>query len=132
MSMTKKKRKCFIIGIMLFFVLCLFLLFCVEGNTKQLRSDSAEVEFITEGEIVTCVNIKGVFPYTSIVPKNAGERKTDSEGNITEIYVIEVEISLTSQNTMKLYCERLEDATYTYILKFADKDIIISNGKVVE
>ena len=30
---------------------------------------------------------------------------------------------------MKLYFERLEDATYTYILKFADKDIIISKRK---
>ena len=58
--------------------------------------------------------------------------KTDSNGNITETYVIEAEISLNTKNTMKLYFERLEDATYTYILKFADKDIIISNGKVVE
>ena len=46
--------------------------------------------------------------------------------------MIEAEISLNTKNTMKLYFERLEDATYTYILKFADKDIIISNGKVVE
>ncbi len=132
MSATKKKRKRFIISVMLLFVLCLFLIFCMEGNTKQLRSDSAGVEFITEGEIVTCVNIKGTFPYTSIVPKPATERKTDSEGNITEVYIIEAEISLNTQNTMKLYIDILEDATYTYILKFADKDIIISNGKVVE
>lgn len=132
MSTTKKKRKRFIISVMLLFVLCLFLIFCMEGNTKQLRSDNAGVEFITEGEIVTCVNIKGTFPYTSIVPKPATERKTDSEGNITEVYIIEAEISLNTQNTMKLYIDILEDATYTYILKFADKDIIISNGKVVE
>ena len=132
MSTTKKKRKRFIISVMLLFVLCLFLIFCMEGNTKQLRSDSAGVEFITEGEIVTCVNIKGTFPYISIVPKLATERKTDSEGNITEVYLIEAKISLNTQNTMKLYIDRLEDATYTYILKFADKDIIISNGKVVE
>ena len=132
MSTTKKKRKRFIISVMLLFVLCLFLIFCMEGNTKQLRSDSAGVEFITEGEIVTCVNIKGTFPYISIVPKLATERKTDSEGSITEVYIIEAKISLNTQNTMKLYIDRLEDATYTYILKFADKDIIISNGKVVE
>lgn len=33
---------------------------------------------------------------------------------------------------MKLYIERSEDAAHTYILKFADKDIIISDGRVVE
>lgn len=70
MSMTKKKRKRFIISVMLLSVLCLFLIFCMEGNTKQLRSDSAGVEFITEGEIVTCVNIKGSFPYTSALLYN--------------------------------------------------------------
>ena len=115
MSTTKKKRTRFVIGIMLLFALCLFFMFHMVGKTKQLRSDSAGVEFVTEGEVVTCLNVRGTFPYTSIVPKLAEERKTDSNGNITETYF-----------------ERLEDATYTYILKFADKDIIISNGKVVE
>lgn len=130
--MITKKRKRFIISVMLLFVLCLFLIFCMEGSTKQLRLDSAGVEFITDGEIVTCVNIKGTFPYTSIVPKPAAERKTDSEGNITEVYIMEAEISLNTKNTMKLYIERSEDAAHTYILKFADKDIIISDGRVVE
>lgn len=131
MSTTKKKTR-FIIGILLLFVLCLFFMFHMAGKTKQLRSDSAGVVFVTEGEIITCLNVRGTFPYTSIVPKLAEERKTDSNGNITEVYVMEAEISLNTKNTMKLYFERLEDATYTYILKFADKDIIISNGKVVE
>lgn len=61
MSTTKKKRIRFTIVVILLFVLCIFL-FNMAGNTKQLRSDSAGVEFITEGEIVTCVNIKGTFP----------------------------------------------------------------------
>lgn len=132
MSTTKKKGKRFTICVMLFFILCLIWGFCMEGNTRQLRSDSAGVEFVTEGEMVTCVHIKGSFPYTSIVPRLATERKTDSEGNITEVYVMEAQISLNTQNTMNLQFERLEDAAYTYILQFADKDVIISNGKVVE
>ena len=132
MSTTKKKRTRFVIGIMLLFALCLFFMFHMVGKTKQLRSDSAGVEFVTEGGLVTCLNVKGTFPYTSIVAKDPEERRIDSNGDITEVYVIEAEISLNTQNTMKLYFERLEDATYTYILKFADKDIIISNGKVVE
>ena len=84
-------------------------MFHMVGKTKQLRSDSAGVEFVTEGEVVTCLNVRGTFPYTSIVPKLAEERKTDSNGNITETYVIEAEISLNTKNTMKLYFERLED-----------------------
>lgn len=132
MSTKKKKRTRFIIGIMLLFAPCLFFVFHMVGKTKQLRSDSAGVEFVTEGKVVTSLNVRGTFPYTSIVPRLAEERKTDSNGNITEVYVIEAEISLNTKNTMKLYFERLEDATYTYILKFADKDITISNGKVVE
>lgn len=132
MSTTKKKRTRFIIGSMLLFALCLFFIFNMVGKTKQLRSDSAGVEFVTEGEVVTCVNVRGTFPYTSIVPKLAEERKTDSNGNITEVYVMEAEIALNTKNTMKLYFESLEGATYTYILKFSDKDIIITNGKVVD
>lgn len=52
MSATKKKVKRFIIGVMLFFVLCQFLIFCMKGNTKQLCSDSAGAEFITEVYII--------------------------------------------------------------------------------
>ena len=54
MSTTKKKRTRFVIGIMLLFALCLFFMFHMVGKTKQLRSDSAGVEFVTEGEVVTC------------------------------------------------------------------------------
>lgn len=50
--MSTKKRKRFIISVMLLFVLCLFLIFCMEGSAKQLRSDSAGVEFMTEGKII--------------------------------------------------------------------------------
>jgi hypothetical protein len=130
MSTKKKRRICFIIRYMLPFacVLC----FVWWGKTKQLRSDSAGVEFVTEGDIVTCLNVRGTFPYTSIAPKLAKKSNTDTNGNVTEVYEMEAEISLNTKNTMKLYFERLEGATYTYILKFADKDIIITNGKVVE
>lgn len=132
MSTKKKKRTLFIRGIMLLFALCIFLCSIMVGKTTQLRSDSRGVEFVTEGGLVTCLNVKGTFPYTSIVAKDPEERRIDSNGDITEVYVIETKISLNTQNTMKLYFERSESATYTYILKFADKDVIISNGKVVE
>ena len=53
MSTTKKKRTRFVIGIMLLFALCLFFMFHMVGKTKQLRSESAGDEFVTEGEVVT-------------------------------------------------------------------------------
>lgn len=56
MSTTKKKRTRFVIGIMLLFALCLFFMFHMVGKTKQLRSDSAGVEFVTEGEVVKWKN----------------------------------------------------------------------------
>ena len=61
MSTTKKKRTRFVIGIMLLFALCLFFMFHMVGKTKQLRSDSAGVEFVTEGEVVTCLNVRGTL-----------------------------------------------------------------------
>lgn len=74
MSTTKKKRTRFVIGIMLLFALCLFFMFHMVGKTKQLRSDSAGVEFVTEGEVVTCLNVRGTFPTRLLfqnLPKNA-------------------------------------------------------------
>lgn len=134
MSVKNRKKRILPIagGGIILLVLCLFFILSMVGSTKQIRSDSAGVEFITDGEIITCVNIKGQFPYLSVVPKLAEYSKTDSEGNIAEIYTIEAEISLNTRNSMKLFIETSEEVTYTYILKFADKDITISNGKVLE
>lgn len=134
MLVKNKKKRIFAmtaVGITIF-ILCFVVLFGVTGMKKQLRSDSAGVEFITDGEIITCVDIKGQFPYLYIALTTPEERKTDSEGNITEIYIIEAEISLRTAIGTRLYIETSEEATYTYILKFADKDVTISNGKVVE
>ncbi|MFR4666908.1 MAG: hypothetical protein ACLT8A_08955 [Subdoligranulum sp.] len=62
MSTTKKKRTRFVIGIMLLFALCLFFMFHMVGKTKQLRSDSAGVEFVTEGGSSNLFECKRNFP----------------------------------------------------------------------
>lgn len=41
-------------------------------------------------------------------------------------------MNTTKEKRKRFITERAEDAAYTYILQFTDKDIIISNGKVVE
>ena len=51
---------------------------------------------------------------------------------MTEVYVINGEPSFFLGATLNLNIEISENITRTYILKFEDRDIIISNGKVVE
>lgn len=119
-------------GGFIFLILSLVLIFRMMGKTVQLRSDGAGVKFVTEGEIITCVNIKGQFPYLSVVPRSAEKCTIDAEGNITEVYIIEAEFSLNQRNSMKLDIETSEEVTYKYILKFADRDVTILNGKEVE
>lgn len=67
-----------------------------------------------------------------VVPRLAEQKTIDSEVNVTEVYVIETECSMNMKTSMKLYIETLNEAIYTYILKFSDKDVIISYGRVVE
>lgn len=110
----------------------LLLVFNKEWKTVRLRSDSTGIEYVTQDGKITCVNINGQFPYLSIVPKSTERRETDSAGNITETYAIEAEFSLNHRNTMKLFIKTSNEVTYTYILKFADKDVTIKNGEVVE
>lgn len=62
----------------------------------------------------------------------ADKRETDATGTITEIYTIEAEFSLNRQNSFKINILTSAEVNHTYILKFADKDITIVNGKVVE
>ena len=100
------------------------------NKTIQLSSKSAGVEFVTEDGVVSCINIKGQFPYQKIICNE--NREIDAQGNVTEIYEIKAEFSLTLGTNLKLYIETLDSSTYTYILKFSDKDITIINGKVVE
>lgn len=134
MYVKNKKKRILIMtaGGIVFLILCFFTILCMTGVKTQLRSDSAGVEFVTDGEKITCVNITGQFPYFNIVATTPEERRIDSEGNITEVYTIEAEMSLSTAISMRLFIETSEDVTYTYILKFADKDVTISNGKVVE
>lgn len=134
MYVKNKKKRILIMtaGGIVFLILGFFTILCMTGVKTQLRSDSAGVEFVTDGEKITYVNITGQFPYFNIVSTTPEERRIDSEGNITEVYTIEAEMSLSTAISMRLFIETSEDVTYTYILKFADKDVTISNGKVVE
>lgn len=102
------------------------------GKRVQLRSDCPGIEYVTEGETISCVVFRGPFPYQSIVPRLAEEKTTDEEGNRTEVYVIEAALSLNTGSCRKLYIQVSDEVDHTYVLRFADKDVKIVNGKLVE
>ena len=91
-------------------------LFFLSG-ARQIRSDSPGVEWIREEGRITQVVIDGQFP---------------SGGNVTAItrtYAFETGFSLRMRGTYKIDMESASDIAYTYILKFADRDVVIENGR---
>lgn len=131
--MNKKRKKIrllFVIGVIVAFISCSILIISIMDKTIQLRSNSARVEFVTEDGEVSCVNIQGRFPYRKIITNK--NRVIDAQGNITEIYDVKAGFSLTMATSMTLYIETSDNTTYTYILRFSDKDMTIIDGKVVE
>lgn len=127
---NKMHTKWIILMVCIILVILGFSLFLAPDKIA-LRSDSKGVEYVMEGETITRVYIRGQYPYNSIIP-TAGNRVTDAAGNITEIYTIEAEFLFHRRNGINLHIETSDEGVYTYILKFADKDVKIVNGKVVD
>lgn len=135
-SVNRKKRKLYAVcATIAAVILCVSLLAARLDRTVQLRSDAAGVEFVMEDGIVTCVEVNGSFPYWSVVATQEAEAVKDGAGNIVEeitTYAFEAGLSLSTAQSMKLYIEPPTAAAHTYVLKFADKDVVIRNGRVVE
>lgn len=122
-------------GVVAAIIICLIIVAILMNKTIQIRSDSAMVEFVTEGDFVTDVNIHGQFPYRYIVPALDKSVVRDSAGNVVQeirTYTLGAELSWNMQTDMKIDIETADDIVYIYNLKFADKDISIVDGKVVE
>ena len=116
-------------------ILCLIIAAVLMNKTIQIRSDSAMVEIMTEGDFVTDVNIHGQFPYRYINPVLDKSVVRDSAGKIVQeirTYTLGAELAWNMQTDMKIAIETADDIEYIYNFKFADKDITIVNGKVVE
>lgn len=102
------------------------------GGARQIRSDSPGVEWIQEEGRITQVVIDGQFPYCNIIPAVTEESIRDSGGNATALirtYAFEAGFSLRMRGTYKIDMESASDIAYTYILKFADRDVVIENGR---
>ncbi|MBU9737669.1 hypothetical protein [Diplocloster agilis] len=112
--------------------LCLIFLL---SKASGIRSDSSGVVFITEGGTVKEVTIDGHFPFRNVIPTLEESTVRGIDGTVIEeikTYTLEDEFSPTMQGTMKIYIETADDMTKTYVLKFADRDITITDGRVVE
>lgn len=135
-SGNSKKRKIYAIcAAIAAGILCIGLLAVRLDRTVQIRSDAEGVEFITENGIVTCVEISGSFPYWSVLATHETEVVKDEAGNPVEeisTYAFEASLSLSAALSMKLNIEPPKATDHIYILKFADKDVVIRNGRVVE
>ena len=132
-----KKKLLIRYGIAAALILCVAIVVTQLDHTKLIRSDSSGVEFETEDNRITCVSVKGKFPYSRVLCPHERESVQDSNGNVIEVvdtYTMTADISLLGRSvvSMKLDIEASDDAARTYILKFADGDMRIINGKVVD
>jgi len=91
-------------GVTVAIVLCVVLAIgFMNDRTIMLRSNAKTVNFITEGDTITCVSVG----------------------------TIEAAFSLTFGNSINVYIEVSDDIMHTYVFRFADKDITILDGKIV-
>ena len=137
MKRLYKKTFSIIGGVVVVLVLCGVIAVTWLDHTILLRSDFNGLEYEMEGNWITCISVKGEFPYSRVLCPHEKEPVRDGGGNIVEIvdtYTMTADLSLLGRSavSMKLDIETSDDVTYTYILKFADGDMKIVNGKVVE
>ena len=133
----RKKILCILGGIAVLLILYGVIAVCLSDHPIQLRSDSPGVEFVTENGLITSVAVRGQFPYVRVLCPLENSYMQDSSGSVIEkisTYKMQAEPSFFGQSmvTMRLNIETPNEMTRTYILKFADKDVKIVNGKVVE
>lgn len=118
-------------AVLIFLAAVLFFL----NGARRIRSDSTGVEWIQEEGRITQVIIDGQFPYCNIIPFVTENSIMDSGGNVTALtrtYTFDAGFSLRMQGTYKIDIESADDTVFTYILKFADRDVVIKNGREAE
>lgn len=126
-----------VFGVVAALVFCIVIVVKQLDRTMLLRSDYSGIEYEIEDDQIICISVKSKFPYSRVLCPHETESIQDADGNIIEIidtYTMAANLSLLGRNavSMKLDIETSDDVAYIYILKFADGDIKIINGKVVE
>lgn len=131
---TKNRKYGILIIIVGAFIVFLLYMFFVP-NTLMLKSDDDGVEFIYKDHTITDVIVDGPFLYGVITSYPQEEIIRDANGNVIEkiqTYNMEATFSIRQRMNMKVNIETSKDIIYTYVFKFADKDVTITNGKVVK
>lgn len=124
-------------SIAVIFVLCCVTAVLLLNHPVLICSDAGGVEFVTEEDRITYVSVRGQYPYLRVVCPLDKEVVQDAAGNVEEeiyIYTMQAEPTFlgTGMMNLKIDVETSDEIIFTYILKFADKDVKITNGKVVE
>ena len=115
-------------------LLALLLLALWLGRTVAVRSDSPGVTLVTDGGLVTEVKVTGPFPYGYVLPNGAETTTRDDAGRVTEkayTQTVLAKFAWNLQLSAKIEIEASADIPCTYLFKFADRDLVILNGKVV-
>ena len=134
---SRKKSIFVMCSIAVIFVLCCVTAVLLLNHPVLICSDAGGVEFVTEEDRITYVSVRGQYPYLRVVCPLDKEVVQDAAGNVEEeiyIYTMQAEPTFLGSGMMnlKIDVETSDEIIFTYILKFADKDVKITNGKVVE
>ena len=112
-------------------VLVTCLILSLMDHPTLLRYEQTDISFETENGRITRITIEGHFPYGVVYgrPDEAGENKVNETH--AEVYVMEADFSLFMKSSMNLDLES-EGSARTVVFRFADRELVVTDGKVVE
>lgn len=113
-------------------VLVTCLILSLMDHPTLLRYEQTDISFETENGRITRITIEGHFPYGVVYgrPDEAGENKVDETH--AEVYVMEADFSLFMKSSMNLELKSEAPSACTFVFQFADRNLVITDGKVVE
>ncbi len=90
-----------------------------------------EVEYVREEGKITQIEVRGKIPWGNLTAEEERETRQDDRGKNSEVierYRIKSGFSLRRGMSLKISPEISEDIHHTYILEFADREIIVRDG----
>ena len=101
----------------------------------HLLSYGKGIKYVYSDDLLSDIIIEGPLFYGMINSFPEEKVKKDEKGNIVEIvetYTVEAKFSMNKTTNLKVHIETGESVTYTYIFKFKDRDIVVTNGRLDE
>lgn len=113
-------------------VLITCILLRLADHPVLLRYEQAELSFETEDGRITRVTIGGRLPYGVVYGRPEETEENRTGGPQAEIYVMEADFSLFMKSSMNLDLRGDIHQSRTIVFRFADRELMITNGEVVE